>query len=314
MEFVFGPVNSRRLGKSLGVDTIPKKTCNWNCVYCQLGRTSPMTNERREFYPRRSILDELQHSLATLDPKSIDWITFVGSGEPTLYLGLGWLIHKVKSISDVPVAVITNGSLLHVPEVREELLAADAVLPSLDAGTASIYRKINRPFPKLIYSTLVEGLSAFRQEYSKKLWVEVMLIRGVNDSVEELRRISAIVAEIQPDEVHINVPSRPPVETWVKPPTNDRLRLARCIIDDKPRLVQASRKTIDSLDELNPVEKILSILSRHPISESDLYATLTGWSEDRIEAVLEELTICGKAQKIERLGQKFWTDSNARFP
>jgi wyosine [tRNA(Phe)-imidazoG37] synthetase (radical SAM superfamily) len=146
MKYVFGPVPSRRLGQSLGIDTIPLKTCNWNCVYCQLGRTVPLTNKRREYFPRDEIIAEVEQALGTHKPGEIDWVTFVGSGEPMLHAGMGWLIRKVKELTEssahrLPVAVITNGSLLYMPEVREELAAADAVLPTLDAGTPGFIEK-----------------------------------------------------------------------------------------------------------------------------------------------------------------------------
>ena len=209
MKYVFGPVPSRRLGQSLGIDTIPLKTCNWNCVYCQLGRTVPLTNERREYFPRDEIIDEVKQALATHKPGEIDWVTFVGSGEPVLHSSIGWLLRRVKGLTDLSVAVITNGSLLYLPEVREELAAADAVLPTLDAGNARLYRKINRPHPDIIFERLVDGLVAFRKEYQGKLWVEIMLVRGLNDTEESLREIVAVLERVQPDEVHINLPTRP---------------------------------------------------------------------------------------------------------
>ncbi len=149
MNCVFGPVPSRRLGRSLGIDPIPLKTCNWNCVYCQLGRSVPMINARREYVPRNVIVAQLDQALAAHAANDIDWITFVGSGEPTLHSGLGWLIRAAKSRTNRRVAVITNGALLYLPEVRRELSAADAVLPTLDAGTPELYHKINRPWPEL---------------------------------------------------------------------------------------------------------------------------------------------------------------------
>jgi len=217
MKYVFGPVPSRRLGQSLGIDTIPLKTCNWNCVYCQLGRTVPLTNERLEYFPREEILAEVEQALAAHKPGEIDWVTFVGSGEPALHIGLGWLIRKVKELTSatttftpqgrLPVAVITNGAILYLPEVREELAVADAVLPTLDAGNARLYRKINRPHPDITFERLVDGLIAFRKEYQGLLWVEVMLVRGLNDSEEALREIVAALERIRPDEVHINLPT-----------------------------------------------------------------------------------------------------------
>ena len=181
MKYVFGPVPSRRLGQSLGIDPIPFKTCNWNCVYCQLGRTTPLTLERKEFIPPADILNEVQQVIETSSPGKINWITFVGSGEPTLHSKLGQMILQVKKWTDIPVAVITNGSLLYLPEVRDELAAADAVMPTLDAGNSRLYRQINRAAPRFTLDLLVEGMEIFRKMYRGKLWIEVMLLKGIND-------------------------------------------------------------------------------------------------------------------------------------
>jgi wyosine [tRNA(Phe)-imidazoG37] synthetase (radical SAM superfamily) len=218
MQYVFGPVPSRRLGQSLGIDTIPLKTCNWNCVYCQLGRTQPVVNERREYIPRAEIIAQVRQALASHAADEIDWVTFVGSGEPTLHSGIGWLIREVKQLTDHPVAVITNGSLLYLPEVREELAAADAVLPTLDAGTAELYRRINRPHPEVTFGRLTDGLIAFRQGYQGCMWLEVMLVHGLNDVEQALHQLATVLRRIGPDEVHINLPTRPSAETWVQPP------------------------------------------------------------------------------------------------
>ena len=230
MKYVFGPVPSRRLGQSLGIDTIPLKTCNWNCVYCQLGRTRPVTNRRKEYFPAEEILMEVEQSLDSHDPGEIDWVTFVGSGEPTLHANIGWLIREVKKITELPVAVITNGSLLYLPEVRLELIAANAVLPSLDAGTAKLYRHINRPHPGITYERFLEGLVDFQRRYWGKLWIEVMLVRDLNDTEEALRALAEVLEYIEPDEVHINFPTRPPVETWVQPPDDEGLMRASAIL------------------------------------------------------------------------------------
>jgi wyosine [tRNA(Phe)-imidazoG37] synthetase (radical SAM superfamily) len=200
VKHVYGPVPSRRLGQSLGVDPIPFKTCNWNCVYCQLGRTSPMTSQRRDYFPPDEIVAEVMAAAQAHKPGEIDWITFVGSGEPTLHASLGAMIRRLKTLTVLPIAVITNGSLLHLPEVRQELLAADAVLPTVDAGTDVLYRKINRPMPELNYERFVEGIVAFRNEYRGKLWVEVMLVQGLNDSEAALQDLAAVLKRIRPDE------------------------------------------------------------------------------------------------------------------
>ncbi|MFW5714196.1 MAG: radical SAM protein, partial [Brevefilum sp.] len=203
---VFGPVPSRRLGQSLGVDPVPLKTCNWNCVYCQLGRSRPLCTERRIWFPNSEILAQVRATLEAHQPGEIDWITFVGSGETALHAGLGEMIRGVKKLTDLPVAVITNGSLLYMTEVREALSASDAVLPSLDAGNPALYQRINRPHPSLTFTGLTDGLIAFREMYAGQLWLEVMLVRGLNDTEEALREISGWLEKIRPDEVHVVQP------------------------------------------------------------------------------------------------------------
>ena len=160
---VFGPIPSRRLGQSLGIDPIPLKTCNWNCVYCQLGRSTPLVNERKNYFVPEAILAEVQAALAAHRPGDIDWITFVGSGEPTLHASIGLLIRQVKTLTDLPVAVITNGSLLYLPEVRQELSAADAVLPTLDAGNAQSLSQNQSPLARVDFRAAAgwaDGISA----------------------------------------------------------------------------------------------------------------------------------------------------------
>jgi wyosine [tRNA(Phe)-imidazoG37] synthetase (radical SAM superfamily) len=319
MKYVFGPVPSRRLGQSLGIDTIPLKTCNWNCVYCQLGRTVPLTNERREYFPREEILAEVQQALSTHKPGEIDWVTFVGSGEPMLHVGMGWLIQKVKELTEVsahrlPVAVITNGSLLYLPEVREELASADAVLPSFDGGNAWLYRKINRPHPDIKFEHLVDGLIAFRKEYQGALWVEVMLVRGLNDSEEALHEIRAVLGRIQPDEVHLNLPTRPPAETWVQPPDEEGLMRALAILGEIAHVVHPAEGSFDLSGFENAVDAIVSIITRHPMNESELRHTLEKWTPGQVNEALEELAASGRAQVVERYGTRFWSSSPAHYP
>lgn len=194
----------------------------------------PLVNQRRNYFLPEAILAEVQAALSAHRPGEIDWITFVGSGEPTLHASIGLLIRQVKMLTDLPVAVITNGSLLYLPEARQELSAADAVLPTLDGGTPELYRTINRPHPAITFERLVEGLIAFRQKYHGKLWIEVMLVRGLNDSEPALRDIATMLRKINLDEVHNNLPTRPPVETWVQPPDDE----GRCA---QPRFWAISR-------------------------------------------------------------------------
>ncbi|MFZ5821996.1 MAG: radical SAM protein [Chloroflexota bacterium] len=314
MNYVFGPVPSRRLGQSLGIDTIPLKTCNWNCVYCQLGRTVPLTNERREYIPREEILAEVEQALAAHHPDEIDWVTFVGSGEPTLHSGIGWLIRRVKARTEKPVAVITNGALLHVAGVREELSAADAVLPTLDAGDAALYRRINRPHPEVTFERLVDGLSEFRHEYRGKLWVEVMLVRGLNDSEETLRGIAAALEGIRPDEIHINLPTRPPVETWVAPPDEEGLLRAMSILGEVARVVHPAEGHFDLGGYANVVDAVIGIVTRHPMREDELRKALSRWSSADVDSTFQALEYSGRAQVVERYGCRFWSASPSHYP
>ena len=314
MQYVFGPVPSRRLGQSLGIDTIPLKTCNWNCIYCQLGRTQPLTNARKEYYPSADILAEVKAVLAGHAPGEIDWVTFVGSGEPTLHSGIGRLIRGVRALTELPIAVITNGSLLYLPEVREDLAEADVVLPSLDAGTADLYRQIDRPHPEVTFERLVDGLLAFRQIFSGKLWVEVMLVQGLNDTAEALRAIAAILQRVRPDEVHINLPTRPPVETWVRPSDEEGLLRARAILGDIAHVVHPIEGSFDLSGYATAVDAIVAIITRHPMRQEELERTLARWAPGHVAEALAELEAGGRAQVVERLGARFWSAAPSRYP
>ncbi len=313
MSAIFGPVPSRRLGQSLGIDPIPAKTCNWNCVYCQLGRTVPLINERREYIPRDEILAELSATLEAHQPGEIDWITFVGSGEPTLHSGIGWLIREIKKITTIPLAVITNGSLLYLPEVRQDLLAADAVLPTLDAGNAQLYRKINRPWPELTFERLIEGLKSFRLEYKGKLWVEVMLVEGLNDSSQALTEIAMVLKEIHPDQVHINLPTRPPAEEWVRPPSQAAVLRAISILGEIAHPVSPADGNFDLSGRASIQDAVMDILTRHPVEEKILRQTIDQYTDGQADQVLENLLQSGQAQVVERFGERFWSIAKAVY-
>ncbi len=313
MGYVYGPVPSRRLGRSLGIDPVPPKTCNWNCVYCQLGRTTPLSNERRPLAPTDAVLDEVRTALTTWGDR-IDWVTFVGSGEPTLHAGLGRMIRETRAMASVPIAVITNGALLHREDVRRELAAADAVLPSLDAGSEELYRAINRPFPGLALQRHVEGLAAFRRSFAGRLWVEVMLVNGVNDTEPALRDLAAALRRVEPDEVHISVPSRPAAETWVKAPEAGVLERARSILGAEAHVVLPAVGDFELAPHTPIVEAVVEVIMRHPMSERELVAALSRrWEPEDIERALGELAADGRAQVVARQGQRFWSAAVYRY-
>jgi len=314
MKYTFGPVPSRRLGQSLGIDPIPFKTCNWNCVYCQLGRTSPLTNQRREYLPREEILDELISVLSREKESQIDWITFVGSGEPTLHSGIGWMIRRIKEVTSIPLAVITNGSTLYLPEVRKALLPADAVMPSLDAGTQELYKKINRPHGQTTYQRLVAGLESFREEYEGQLWVEVMLINSLNDSLEALQDLSDVIADINPDQVHLSQPTRPPAESWVSPPDEDGLLRAQAVLGRTAQTLHPAQGIFDFSQYESLIDAAADVISRHPMREDQLLRTLEKWAPENVKQTLKELEQSGRAQTIQRYGVRFWGGPGANFP
>lgn len=313
MNYVFGPVLSRRLGQSLGVDPIPQKTCNWNCVYCQLGRTTPITDRVEEYYPREAIVAEVEEAVRTHGRSKIDWVTFVGSGEPTLHSGIGWMIREVKKRTGLPVAVITNGSLLYIPEVRKALLPADVMLPSLDAGSEELFRKINRPHPEFTFERLVDGLVSFTREYDGQLWIEIVLVSGLNDTEEALRDLAEVIRTIGPDQVHLNLPTRPPAESWVEPAVEEGVVRARAILGDVTRVFHGVEGTHELGGYEDVVEAILDIISRHPMSEEELKQTLEKWFPGEVEEALAKLAASGKAHVVERYGGRFWSGSDSTY-
>jgi wyosine [tRNA(Phe)-imidazoG37] synthetase (radical SAM superfamily) len=311
-KYVFGPVPSRRLGRSLGIDPIPFKTCNWNCVYCQLGYTQPLRNERRDFYPPAEIVGEVARTLLAIGPDGADWITFVGSGEPTLHASLGRMIREVKALTALPIAVITNGSLLHRADVRAELAAADAVLPTLDAGSEELYRRINRPHRDLSFASLLGGMIEFRRGYRGKLWIEVMLMHGVNDDVEALDDLATALQRIGPDEVHLLLPVRPPADSWAEPATEDGLRRAAARLGGVARVVGPAELTPAPHYETD-VETILGILQRHPMTATELQRVVFPAAAGTLDATLERLAAEGRVKVVMRGDRRYWCHAEGRY-
>jgi wyosine [tRNA(Phe)-imidazoG37] synthetase (radical SAM superfamily) len=272
-----------------------------------------MTNERREYNPTKTILEEVTLALEEHPPGEIDWVTFVGSGEPTLHSRLGEMICQVKAKTCLPVAVITNGALLYLPEVRADLFPADAVMPSLDAGNADLYRRINRPWPELTFERLVDGLLDFRSEYTGKLWVEMMLVRDMNDTEKALQEIAAWVERIRPDQVHLSLPVRPPAESWVQPADEEGLLRAQAILGEAAQVLSPIQGEFDLGGSADVGEAVLSIITRHPMREDELVATLERWSDDDIHQILRNLSESGQARVVTRYGVRFWTASGTKY-
>jgi len=235
MKYIYGPVQSRRLGHSLGITLTPYKTCNFNCVYCQLGRSINIAKERREYISIQEILNEIKLWLKenAEKAKELDYITLSGSGEPTLNIKTGELISQIKNITAIPVAVITNASLMNIAEVRHELLNVDLIVPSLDAATDEIFAKIDRPAQDIKIDDIINGLIDLRKEFRGKLWLEVMLVKGFNDNLSHIRKLKEIIEKINPDKIQLNSPVRTTAEENIRAVDKKRLEEIRQVLGEK---------------------------------------------------------------------------------
>jgi wyosine [tRNA(Phe)-imidazoG37] synthetase (radical SAM superfamily) len=302
MAHLFGPVPSRRLGRSLGVDLIPPKTCPYDCIYCEVGPTTRQTR-RRFAYRADAIIAELTERLRDLVPAP-DVITLAGSGEPTLNLGLGRIIEAIKAITRIPVAVLTNGALLYLPQVRRELAAADLVLPSLDAAREATYRVVNRPLPELTLDRLLDGLAAFRREYRGQIWLEVMLIKGINDTTEELVPLRQALATIAPDKVQLNTVVRPGVEGSARPLEMGEMAAAAAFLGGPVEVIAAFNRE-DIVGSPREDEDLVEMLSRRPMTAPDLAQAL-GLPLVQVVARLKRLQDSGRISHDRHHDQKFY--------
>jgi wyosine [tRNA(Phe)-imidazoG37] synthetase (radical SAM superfamily) len=287
---IFGPVPSRRLGRSLGIDLIPSKTCTYDCLYCQVGLTTQKTIERKCWIPVEEIIAELKDKLSTKP----DCITLSGSGEPTLYSDCGRLITEIKKITDIPIAVITNGSLLFMPEVRNDIKNADIVMPSLDAGDEETFKKLNRPAPEITFDKMLEGLIDFRREFAGKYWLEVFLIAGLNDSDEQVDKLAACIEKIKPDCVQLNTVSRPPVED-VRAVSHQRLEQIVQRIYKNAEVIADFKSDVQAGDFKAKSEDIVEMLKRRPCSAEDIAG---GLKMSKLEVLkhIEKLVGSGKIE------------------
>ena len=271
MKYLFGPVPSRRLGISLGVDLVPLKVCSLNCVYCEVGRTTNLTIERKEYIPINEVLKELKDYL---DQKpELDFVTFSGQGEPTLNSGLGKVIDFIKdNYQEYKVAVITNGTLFWDKEVRNEVIRADVLLPSLDAVSRLAFIKINRPNKNLNIDKIIEGLILLRKEFEGKIFLEIFFVPQINDSQEELILLKKIATKIQPDLIQLNTLDRPGTEDFIKAVNQEGLLKIKEFFVPLPVEIIAkaeTRKQIQSFNK-NIEEQIFETIKRRPCTDKDL--------------------------------------------
>jgi wyosine [tRNA(Phe)-imidazoG37] synthetase (radical SAM superfamily) len=301
--FVYGPVPSRRLGFSLGVDILPYKTCSFDCVYCQLGRTPQKSEQRRRFFPSREIVAQIREALSR--NQRIDHITFSGSGEPTLNAEIGPLIRQIKKLTSIPVAVLTNSSMLTRKSVRQALLAADLVVPSLDAATVPVFRKVNRPLPSLKLEKIIQSLVQFRREFKGEIWLEIMLVKGVNDSRAEIEALRRAAARIKPDKIHLHTVVRPPAEFWARPLNQKELKEIRVRLGDRVETVAGPKKSAQFPATRDLKKTILAIVRRRPVTLEDMAASL-GRAKPAIRPQLESLVRWGRVVRRKHKGVVYY--------
>jgi len=208
-KYIVGPIISRRLGVSLGIDPIPSKTCSFDCLYCEVTKTNNKTIERKEYINAYDILNELKHYLEN-STKKLDYITFSGSGEPTLNSKIGYIIKEIKKLTNIPVAVITNSSIIDRKDVRNDIINADLIIPSLDAVTESVFKKIDLPHKSIKIENIINGLIELRKEYNGQIWLEVLILKNYNDNIEEIKKIAEVAKKIKPNKIQINSLDRAP--------------------------------------------------------------------------------------------------------
>lgn len=292
--YLYGPVPSRRLGRSLGIDLIPHKICTYDCIYCQIGNTTDKTLVRKEYVPVREILEEVKRFLKE-ETSSIDHLSLSGSGEPTLHSQIRSVIEGIKTITSIPVAVITNGSLLYEEEVRQDLLHADIVLPSLDAVSSEVFMRINRPRPGFSIEKVIEGMVEFRKVYKGQIWLEILFCKGVNDSKEELLRMKKAVDRIQPDRIHLNTVVRPPSEKWAAPLSQKEMEEIQVYFGEKASIITEFDRHPSSISGRDIKEEILEVLKRRPLSLSDLSKGM-GIPQNELDEYIKPLAQEGKIQ------------------
>ena len=320
-KFLYGPVPSRRLGLSYGIDVVPFKVCTLDCVYCQLGRTTIKTTERKDYIPIESVLIELKEAIS--ENKKADYITLAGSGEPTLHAHLGSLIVGIKEITNTAIAILTNGTLLHREDVRADCAKADVVMPSLDAGDQQTFRRINRPHDNISIEKLVSGLCAFRDEFAGQIWLEVFFVEGTNTDAEQIAGIKDAIQLIRPDKVHLNTAVRPTADPGIERLDPERLRAIAAglgpgceVIADfshAPGGRLPKRGTEDILGSgfeiRRKTEALFSMLKRRPCSLDDICSGL-GVGRNEALKYISDLQHRGVIQSERKDGSVFFKTSS----
>jgi wyosine [tRNA(Phe)-imidazoG37] synthetase (radical SAM superfamily) len=303
MKYIFGPVPSRRLGLSLGVDLIPPKTCSYDCLYCQIGKTTCKAIEPSAYVPVEAVIAELDEALAKVQP---DYVTFSGSGEPTLHVDLGQLIAYVKERIGAKVAVLTNGSLLYRPEVRERLLQADMVMPTLSTVREETYRAIHQPHDKLNVTSLLSGLRSLRKSYRGQFFIEVMLLAGFNDRDEEIEALRQVVLEIAPDRVQLNTVVRPPAYAKAIPLDRKKLEYIKRVLGECAEIIATApiREKQHFQGALSAA--VLEMARRRPVTVEDVAGALDAPLLE-VDKTVKALVNNGELRLQTHIGKDYYT-------
>jgi len=301
--YLFGPVPSRRFGRSLGVDLSPPKTCSLDCVFCQLGRTTKGAVERKEYVPTGDVISELRDWLKT--DGQADYITLSGSGEPTLHSRFGEILAFIRENSKIPALLLTNGTMLYFPEVRKAASHASIVKVSLSAWDDASYTKVNRPHPELRFDLLVEGEKAFRAEYTGTLFLEVFLIKGMNARPEEVKKIAALAHGINPDRVQLNTAVRPPAEDYALPLAREEMESLSRLFDPKAEIIAEFKAKHGSRFDANQ-DAVLAMLKRRPCTAKQI-AEVFGMHMNEVSKYLGKLAGNQQVTLERRNGLTYYT-------
>ena len=298
---LFGPVPSRRFGRSLGIDLVPLKTCSLNCVFCQLGRTPQTTIDRKDYVPIAQVIADLTQWLET--DNRADVLTLSGSGEPTLHAYFGQVLDWIQGHSSIPSLLLTNGSLFHLPEVRSDATKANMVKTSLCAWDQASFQRINRPHPDLTFDRFLHSQIRFRQEFSGQLILEVFLLQGMNDSPEQITALSNLAQQIQPDRIHLNTVERPPAESFARPVSTKFLHQVHTRFTPRAEIATVAQSQGFEGTETTE-EAILDTLRRRPCTLLDL-SSIYGLHQNEMAKYVSRLVHQGHIQ---------WTDSPSEQP
>ncbi len=297
---LFGPVPSRRLGVSLGVDLVPHKTCSLDCVYCECGATTHLTMNRQEYVPVQRVKEELNHYLSSNE--KIDYITFSGSGEPTLNAGIGDIIRFIKTeYPAYKVALLTNSTLFDQAIVRQQIADVDVVMASVDAATDDRFKQINRPHPGLDLARIVAGLKTFRKQFAGRLLLEYFVIPGCNDSGAELRRIKATLGRIDADGILLNTLDRPAPESWVRPADTKQLQSISDFLENTEVITYSSEQPAGMKPHRDLMRRLVETIRRRPYTALDV-ARIMGVAVETLQPLLDQLVASNQlvTKKMER--------------